>query len=122
MNEVFSVPSKMENGKDNNMLLMNGIENPIRESAEKHSPDSFVDAGGSQRKPFQRGQASVHGPYEINAQSRALFFVPEVGVREIPFGFRPKDNLHVQPRRKIRFLTSDQGEPAVGSLRKAFRR
>jgi len=122
MNELFGIPFEMKHGEDYETMFFDDVENPIRESAEKHSPDLFMDAGGSQRKPFQRGQASIRGPYEINAQSRALFFVPEVGVREIPFGFRPKDNLHAQMRRRIRFLTSGQAEPAEGFFRKAISR
>jgi hypothetical protein len=52
---------------------------------------------------------------EFLAEARNLVVVPTKRVEDIGLSFGPKDELEAHPFRRMRALTSDQGEPKEGS-------
>ena len=61
-------------------------------------------------------ESSVQGKQELFAEAGDPAVIPIEGLRDIDFGIRPDYQLAVHDRVLILSRTTDQGEPAAGSL------
>jgi hypothetical protein len=112
----------VKNGEDDDLIILNNIENSIREPSKQNTTNISMDLGKGERMMLNQYQRILSRANEIHSQSLALLFVPKVGIREVGFGFGPKDNLSGHPRFRMRFLIWLQGDPREGFFRKDARR
>src|SRR5262249_52433360 len=112
----------MKTGENNDCSSMEQVEQSVRKTAEKTTPDFFVNVRKAQWISRNGGQTGIDRAHKFRTQSCASFVIPKICIGKVRLGFGPENDFKAHPRLKILFLTSDHGEPAVGFFREAFKR
>ena len=120
--DLLRISLKMKAGENDNISLMNKVKQSVGETSKEGSTDLLVSAWKTEWVPLRGGEAGVYRTQEVPPESGPDFVIPQVGVGKISLGLGPKNDFECHPRLRILFLTSDQGEPTEGFLRKVFRR
>src|SRR5207302_8271520 len=120
--DLVRISFEMKTSENDNCSLMNKVEKFIGKATKESPTDLFMNAWKAKGVALRGEQAGVHRTQEFCPQPRPYFLIPQIGVGQIRLGFGPKNDLEGHPRLRILFLTSDQGEPVEGFLRKTFSR